>query len=355
MTAEQLTSSSPIEQTESELVQTKDAHSTDENDDSGVDEQDPTTSSSDEVESNEKNEAVVVEMNDEQTIECDDNDNDDDDNNNNDTIPIVDAIPDAPPSVKPTDIDTSDIDDAIRYKNLKIMYDGRDILDFCANTANNSWYIQYTYLPEKNIVMCLANRSQYHRLSVSWDTELETKMDTCRKCSFQYPVKTPDYQCISVKKTTTLDAIGLNNDNNGGINKNHHASSMFNGNQQKSLSMFNGATATAAANNNNTNMNNPNANFNNNNNINNGYQQSMYVNHNNNVSKQTNYGFQYNSNATNNSNGFMNNNFNPSIGNKQLYGMYRQNPNNSNNTNTSNNANANNYGKMPYKMYSHFY
>lgn len=344
MTAEHLTSSSPIEPTESEPVQTKDVHSGDENEDSGVDEHYPATSSSDEVEveteSQNKNEEMV-ETSCDQTIGI------------GEVVPIVDAVPDAP--VTPAAVDTSDIDDAIRYKNLKIMYGGRDILDFCGNIANNSWHIQYTYLPEKNISMCLANRSQYHRLSGSWDAK-ESKLDTCRKCSFQYPVKTPDYQGMTGKKTTALDAINSNglNDN---IN-NNNASSMFIANQQKSLNIFN------------NNMNNPN---------NNGYQSTypnQYNSSNNNAttmnnntmstSKQGNYGFHYNSNANSNTNGFMNN-FNQSINNtnatnnmlnnnsKQLYAMYRQNLNNSNIANNSNNANANNYGKMPYKMYSHFY
>lgn len=317
MTAEQLTSSSPIESTESELVQTKDTHSADENEDSGVDEQDPVTSS-DEVESNEKIEEIV-ETESEQTI----------DSTANETTPIVDAVPDAP--VKPTVVaDTSDIDDAIRYKNLKIMYGGRDILDFCANIANKSWYIQYTYLPEMNISMCLANRSQYNRLSTSWDAK-EPKMDTCRKCSFQYP----EFQCSTGNKTTATDAINsiVLNDNN------MRASPMFNGNQQKSLNMYNSAN-------------------------NNGYQ-SMYPNQYSAMnttamsaptSKQTNYGFQYNNNSNSNPNGFMNTfnqstnaNNNNMMNNKQLYAMYRQ------NLNANNSNNANNYGKMPYKMYSHFY
>lgn len=338
MTGEQLTSSSPIEPTESEKVHTKDVHSGDENEDSGVDEHDPATSSSDEVdveiESHDNHEEIAEGVSG-NSIEIDE------------IVPIVDAVPDAP--VKPAVVDTSDNDDAIRYENLKIMYGGRDILDFCGNIANNSWYIQYTYLPEKNISMCLANRSQYHRLSGSWDAK-ESKLDTCRKCSFQYPVKTADYQCMTGKKTTAPDAINSNglNDN---INKNH-ASSMLTANQQKSLNIFN------------NNMNNPN---------NNGYQ-SMYPNQYNNsnnnatmtnngmsASKQGNYGFHYNNAATSNTNGFMNN-FNQSINNtnasnnmlnnnsKQLYAMYRQNMNNSNIAN-----NSNNYGKMPYKMYSHFY
>lgn len=312
MTVDQLTSSSPIEPIESDLVQTKDAHSTDENDDSGVDEQDPITSS-DENESNEKNEEniVTIEKIADASIECDT------------IVPTVDAVPDV--LAKSIEVDTSEIDDAIRYKNLKIMYGGRDILDFCGNIANKSWHIQYTFLPEKNISMCLANRSQYHRLSANWDAKLETKMDTCRKCSFQYPVKTPDYQCISANKTTILDSINsmVPNDNikNNSNIKNFHGM-MYIGNQQKSFNSFKSAP-------NNAGMNNSSMSFNSN-----GYQ-SMYPNQYNNTSamntsaistsKQANYGHQH------------------------QYGAYRQTyPNNTSN-------NANNYGKMPYKMYSHFY
>lgn len=343
MTAEQLTSSSPIEPTESGLVQTKDAHSADENDDSGVDEQDPATSS-DETESNDKNEEEIVETSSEQTIEA------------VAVEPTIGAAASAVPVTPATEVVD---DDDIRYKNLKVMYGGRDILDFCANISNKSWHVQYTYLPEKNISMCLANRSQYHRLSATWDAK-ESKMDTCRKCSFQYPVKTPDFQCQPVKKTTALDAINSKGLTDNNMNRNR-ASPMFNGNQQKSMNMFNT----------NNNMNNPNVGL---------YEyMSMFqkqnsaataMNNNNNASKQANYGFQYNGNGNgnNNPNGFMNN-FNQGINNtnannnmlnnKQLYAMHRQNLNNSNNANNNNNnnmnANANNYVKMPYKMYSHFY
>lgn len=225
------------------------------------------------------------------------------------------------------------------------MYGGRDILDLCGNISNKSWYVQYTYLPEKNISMCLANRSQYHRLSASWDAK-ESKMDTCRRCSFQYPVKTPDFQCQPVKKTTALDAVNSKGLTDNNMNRNR-VSPMFNANQQKSMNMFN-------TNHNNTNMNNPNVGL---------YEYvSMFQNQNtaasgmNNASKPANYGHQYygNGNGNNNPNGFMNN-FNQGTNNtnaNKLYGMYRQNLNNSNN---ANNANANNYGKVPYKMYSHFY
>lgn len=71
--------------------------------------------------------------------------------------------------------------------DIKVIHNGRDILDICSN-INNSWNIRYTYLPENNFQMYLANRSQYHRLSATWNTR-EYSLDICRRCYFQYPVK----------------------------------------------------------------------------------------------------------------------------------------------------------------------
>lgn len=73
------------------------------------------------------------------------------------------------------------------WNDIKVIYNGRDILDICSN-FKNSWNIRYTYLPENNFQMYLANRSQYHRLGDSYNTR-EYSLDICRRCYFQHPVK----------------------------------------------------------------------------------------------------------------------------------------------------------------------
>lgn len=412
MTAKPLTSSSPINQsTDTESMEMKDGHSVDDNVDSGVDDQDSATSS-DEIDPNEKHDliddtnseptTIITTAIDDVVVAVADL---------NESIENIDENGDALNVTQPLPIDdpiSDEMADEIRYKNLKIIYGGRDILDFCGNIANKSWYIQYTYLPEKNISMCLANRSQYHRLSVGWDPK-GAKLDTCRKCAFQYPVKVPDFQAkptaaalnTAAHTTTTFDAInavdpnehvyssGSHISNNPTAHANfNQMSSMFNANNPKSMNMFNMNSST----NNNNNCNNSNNGYQplypnqySGNNITMNSSNGTISNNNNNpmsgaaiTSKQANYGFQYN-NANSNLNGFMNNfmngntniaaasaavtatnaatiNNNNMWSNKQqMYPMNRQNLNNSNNMNNTNNINAGNYGKMPYKMYSHFY
>lgn len=78
-----------------------------------------------------------------------------------------------------------DKDYSLEY--VKVMYNGRDILDIASN-INASWNIQYTYLPDNNFAMYWPNRSQYHRLGDSYNTR-EYSLEICRRCYFQYPVK----------------------------------------------------------------------------------------------------------------------------------------------------------------------
>lgn len=77
--------------------------------------------------------------------------------------------------------------DEIRYKNLRIIYGGRDILDFSSNVANKSWHIQYAHLPEKNYQMYINNRSQYNRLASGYEHP-EYALNKCGKCAFNFPV-----------------------------------------------------------------------------------------------------------------------------------------------------------------------
>lgn len=79
--------------------------------------------------------------------------------------------------------------DAIRYKNLQIIHDGRDILDFSSNVANRSWNVQYAHLPEKNYPMYINNRSQYNRLASGYEPNSEQySLNRCSKCAFYFPV-----------------------------------------------------------------------------------------------------------------------------------------------------------------------
>lgn len=82
----------------------------------------------------------------------------------------------------------ADIIDDIRYKNLRIMHEGRDILNFEANVSKSqSWSIQYANLPETNFNMFMANRSQYHRLAPDWQDAPDQLMEKCGKCDFHIP------------------------------------------------------------------------------------------------------------------------------------------------------------------------
>lgn len=78
--------------------------------------------------------------------------------------------------------------DAIRYKNLKIFYEGRDILDFSTNVANKSWSVKYAHLPEQNYQMYIQNRSQYNRLAPGYESPENYSLNACGRCAFQFPV-----------------------------------------------------------------------------------------------------------------------------------------------------------------------
>lgn len=92
--------------------------------------------------------------------------------------------------VKREEIDKASIDlDEIRYKNLKIMYQGRDILGgIGANISNKSWNVQFAHLPEKNYQMYINNRSQYNRLASGYESSEHYALNACGNCHFQFPV-----------------------------------------------------------------------------------------------------------------------------------------------------------------------
>lgn len=73
----------------------------------------------------------------------------------------------------------------------KIEYRGRDVLDLAKNLTDTTWKFQYARLPENNVSMFMANRSQYHRLGAN-GLNREYDMATCNKCTFQFPVINPN-------------------------------------------------------------------------------------------------------------------------------------------------------------------
>jgi len=75
----------------------------------------------------------------------------------------------------------------------KIEYQGRDILDLAKNLTykNTSWKFQYARLPDNNVAMFMANRSQYHRLGAN-GLNREYDLAVCRTCTFQFPVNSPN-------------------------------------------------------------------------------------------------------------------------------------------------------------------
>lgn len=75
--------------------------------------------------------------------------------------------------------------------NEKIEYQGRDILDLAKNLKDSSWKFQYAQLPDKNMAMFMANRSQYHRLGAN-GLNREYDLASCQKCTFQFPVNSPN-------------------------------------------------------------------------------------------------------------------------------------------------------------------
>lgn len=397
-------SSSPVEVSQPKPVvpSAKETVSGDESNDSGLDDQDPDRRSITPSSSDDESPKPMPSIEDEETIETKVDENDDDDETNDDNEEddnstdgvekeldeekLNEAIDDYR-SVSDNDedknvIDNDDDDDTKdvlnvtpenevilndftasekkRFDNLKIMYNGRDILDFCANIANKSWNVQYTHLPENNFPMYLANRSQYHRLGASWNTK-EYTLDTCRKCLFQYPVKYPDYQ---TSNTNAIDAPAINaspSATNQMGNANLNNMPIFNGNGNlNQLSMNQNLNINMK-----TSFNSINSGGHNGANNQFGGHQSLYpnqYNNNNNMAqqqtnnmttfKQNNQAF-FNGNNTApiNSTNFNMNNFNSNMTNnakQQLFAMYRQQQNFNNST-----ANGHN-NKMPYKMYSHF-
>lgn len=96
-------------------------------------------------------------------------------------------------------------------EELKINYNGRDLLDLHGNLSDDKWKLQYAVLPlRNNVQMFFANRSQYHRLGDSGLIQ-EYSMIKCQCCDFHYPVNNysisiPGANNINVTATATTVA-----------------------------------------------------------------------------------------------------------------------------------------------------
>lgn len=303
--------------------------------------------------------------------------------------------------------DKASIDlDEIRYKNLKILYEGRDILDFSTNVVNKSWNVKYAHLPEQNYQMYIQNRSQYNRLAPGYESPEHYALNACGRCAFQFPVmvdipEEDDKIATSACKSNVNDLLtqtvativnalaqklpaaqpmaaqssmhtptgqSMNNLNNFMLN--NGASSSAQSYAYQNRNQFNNANvaaaAAAAANNHSCFKQNNNSNGNNTNNNNNAnafYGNNMMLNAlvnqigNMNNSSGFNSSFMNAINGTNTTNQLnqlsnaalanLMNQQNQNQNRQQLYGMCRQNINKS-----GINFNANSHKQMP--TYSHF-
>lgn len=79
-------------------------------------------------------------------------------------------------------------------RDLRIFYNGRNVLDLYKNVETNStnWNFRYSHLPERNnISMFWANRSLYNRLGPNGLTPVYT-INKCECCDFQYTSDCPN-------------------------------------------------------------------------------------------------------------------------------------------------------------------
>jgi hypothetical protein len=94
-----------------------------------------------------------------------------------------------------------------------VVVNGRDILDLYANLRNSAFNLRYTDLPEKNMNLFFANRSQYHRLGANGHVQ-EYTLVKCNCCDFEYPINgylTPNNNNNNNKNNITLSTAINNN------------------------------------------------------------------------------------------------------------------------------------------------
>ncbi|KAL4715143.1 hypothetical protein ACJJTC_012190 [Scirpophaga incertulas] len=74
---------------------------------------------------------------------------------------------------------------------VKVMYEGRDILNLMSNLTDEKWTYRATMLPPNNPALFFANRSQYHRLG-PYGTRTQYVNESCRTCGFSWVVAARD-------------------------------------------------------------------------------------------------------------------------------------------------------------------
>lgn len=72
-------------------------------------------------------------------------------------------------------------------KPVQIIYNNRDCLDLCSTVSDTRFKLQYAHLPENNVQMFFANRSQYYRLGAGGEKQ-EYLIEKCPCCDFSYPL-----------------------------------------------------------------------------------------------------------------------------------------------------------------------
>lgn len=90
-------------------------------------------------------------------------------------------------------------------ENLKISYEGRDVLNLMGNLTDNRWNYRATVLPPNNPALFFANRSQYHRLG-PYGARTQYVKDSCHLCGFNWVVAATDW---SLTEQTDVEWVWL--------------------------------------------------------------------------------------------------------------------------------------------------
>jgi hypothetical protein len=183
-------------------------------------------------------------------------------------------------------------------KPLVVVVNGRDILNLDANLRDSSFKLRYTDLPEKNMNLFFANRSQYHRLGANGHVQ-EYTLVKCNCCDFEYPIN----------GYLTPNNNNINNNNNVNLSTAINNNFMGNNIANNAKNMINNVANTNANNNNVNNM----MHFGNNYNqqqLNNNSNRNSYMNYQNMKTASPYYNNPNNNMMNNNSNSYnmMNNN-----------------------------------------------
>lgn len=88
---------------------------------------------------------------------------------------------------KTIEIQAEQLSEIVYEKPVKIIYNNRDALDLCSTMTDGNFKLQYAHLPENNLQMFFANRSQYYRLGAGGEKQ-EYLIEKCPCCDFSYPL-----------------------------------------------------------------------------------------------------------------------------------------------------------------------